>query len=77
MANQKYTDEFKKEAVKMVLESNETNAQIAENLGVKYKTLWNWIKRSMIKPETSNKSIDYKSRYQELISEVDKLKKDL
>ena len=31
----------------------------------------------MIKPETSNKSIDYKSRYQELINEVDKLKKDL
>ena len=77
MSNQKYTAEFKKEAVKMALESKETNAQIAENIGVKYKTLWNWIHNSMMKPDASNKSIDYKSRYQELVSEVDKLKKDL
>jgi len=77
MANQKYTEEFKKEAVKMALESGETNAQIADNIGVKYKTLWNWIQKSMIKPDTSNQSIDYKSRYQELVDEVTKLKKDL
>jgi transposase-like protein len=70
MANQKYTEEFKKEAVKMALESGETNAQIADNIGVKYKTLWNWIQKSMIKPDTSNQSIDYKSRYQELVDEV-------
>ena len=77
MAKQKYTEEFKKEAVKMALESGETNAQIADNIGVKYKTLWNWIQKSMIKPDTSNQSIDYKSRYQELVDEVTKLKKDL
>ena len=70
MAKQKYTEEFKKEAVKMALESGETNAQIADNIGVKYKTLWNWIQKSMIKPDTSNQSIDYKSRYQELVDEV-------
>jgi len=58
MAKQKYTEEFKKEAVKMALESGETNAQIAENIGVKYKTLWNWIQKSMIKPDTSNQSIN-------------------
>jgi len=77
MAKQKYTEEFKKDAVKMALESGETNAQIADNIGVKYKTLWNWIQKSMIKPDTSNQSIDYKSRYQELVDEVTKLKKDL
>jgi transposase-like protein len=77
MAKQKYTEEFKKEDFKMALESGETNDQIADNIGVKYKTPWNWIQKSMIKLDTSNQSIDYKSIYQELVDEVTKLKKDL
>jgi len=77
MSNQKYTEEFRKEAVKMALESDQTNAQIAENLGVKYKTFMNWIHKSMTEPEEASKTIDYKSRYQELVDEVTKLKKDL
>ena len=77
MANQKYTAEFKKEAVKMALESNESRAKIAKNLGVHYKTFSNWIHQEMKKPTSPEKSIDYKSRYQELIDENNKLKKNL
>jgi len=49
MANQKCTEELKKAAVKMVLESSETNAQISENINVKYKTLWSWVQKTLSK----------------------------
>jgi transposase len=61
----------------MALESDETNIKIADNLGVNYKTLTNWIYQSMKKPTADEKSIDYKSRYQELVDENNKLKKNL
>ena len=77
MANQKYTEEFKKEAVKLALESDQGRPQVANNIGVKYKTLCNWIKLSMKDPVKTEKTIDYKSRYQEIITENAQLKKDL
>ena len=78
MANNKYTDEFKKEAVKLSLETDKTNQQLADSLSVKYKTLMNWIHKSMQdKSPESNKAVDYKSRYQELIDKNTKLQKEL
>jgi len=77
MSNQKYTDEFRKAAVKLALESSDSNSIIAGNLGVNYKTFMSWIRNSMKNPDQSNISINYKSRYQELVSENGQLKKDL
>lgn len=78
MANQRYTEEFKKEAVKLALETDKTNQQLADNLGVKYKTLMNWIHKSMQdKTPENNKGVDYKSRYQELVDTNTKLQKEL
>ena len=65
--NAKYTEEFKREAVKMALESPESNVKIAGNLGVKYKTMMNWINKNMSQPPKDVKPVDYKSRYQSLV----------
>ena len=77
MATVNYTEEFKKEAVKLLLESDLPKAKLALNLGVKYSTLMTWYYKSMQKSPAKSNSIDYKSRYQELIDENQKLKKSL
>jgi len=75
--NQKYTKEFRKEAVKLALESDEPKQKIADNLGVKYKTLLTWITQSMKVKDEPNNPVDFKSRYQEMVSENAQLKKEL
>ena len=77
MPNQKYTKEFRKEAVKLALESDEPKQQIADNLGVKYKTFLTWITQSMKVKDEPNKPVDFKSRHQEMVSENAQLKKEL
>ena len=77
MPNQKYTKEFRKEAVKLALESDEPKQKIADNLGVKYKTLLTWITLSMKVIDKPDKPVDFKSRYQELVSENAQLKTEL
>ena len=77
MSNARYSAEFKKEAVKLALESELKNKEIAANLGVKYKTLMNWISVSMQKPDASPKAVDYKSSYQEMSTKYAKLQKEL
>jgi transposase len=75
--NQTYTKEFKKEAVKLALESDVPKQKIADNLGVKYKTLLTWITLSMKVIDKTDKPVDFKSRYQELVSENAQLKTEL
>ncbi len=40
---QKYSPEFREEAVKMVIETSRSIAQVARELGVKEGTLGNWV----------------------------------
>tara|TARA_B100000674_G_C37710946_1_gene855120 strand:- start:643 stop:879 length:237 start_codon:yes stop_codon:yes gene_type:complete len=61
MATVNYTEEFKKEAVKLLLESDLPKAKLASNLGVKYSTLMTWYYKSMQKSPAKSNSIDYKS----------------
>lgn len=77
MPNQTYTKEFRKEAVKLALESDVPKQKIADNLGVKYKTLLTWITLSMKVIDKTDKPVDFKSRYQELVSENAQLKTEL
>ena len=77
MPNQTYTKEFRKEAVKLALESDVPKQKIADNLGVKYKTLLSWITLSMKVIDKTDKPVDFKSRYQELVSENAQLKTEL
>lgn len=70
----KYTYEFKKEAVKLVQSSDKSIRLIADELGMNYKTLSNWVRTSMKSPSKTNKNNHH---YQELLSENNKLKKEL
>ena len=76
MGYQRYTKEFKEEAVKLCLQPDANIREIADNLGVKYNTICNWISKAMSNSPQEIK-IDYKTQYQQLSSENADLKKKL
>lgn len=76
MCYQRYTKDFKDKAVKLCLQPDANRQEIADNLGVKYKTICNWISKAMSNPSKDIK-IDYKTQYQQLSSENADLKKKL
>ena len=43
MSNRKYTKEFKLEAVRLALSSEQSQAQVARDLGINEPSLYNWI----------------------------------
>ncbi len=47
-----FSDEFKLDAVKLVLEHGVTGQQAAKDLGIGYSTLQNWISRYRAKQRT-------------------------
>ena len=77
MTRTRHTGEFKREAVKLALESDETYKVISDNPGINYKTLTYWIRASMASNTDKDKDIYYKSRYQQLINENTELKRKL
>ena len=48
MSNQRYTPEFKEEAVRQVIERGHSVAEVAERLGVSNHSLYNWV--NAVKP---------------------------
>ncbi|MGQ4004699.1 transposase [Francisellaceae bacterium CB300] len=62
------TKEFKNNTVKLCLQTDANRQEIADNLGVKYKTISAWIFKTMSNPPKEVK-IDYKTQYQKLSSE--------
>ena len=52
--NKQYTKEFKESTVQLVLNSNEPVKKIAEDLDIKYNTLYDWLKshKSVKTPQT-------------------------
>ncbi|BCD92244.1 transposase [Francisella halioticida] len=72
----RYTKEFKDEAVKLCLQPDANRREIADNLGVKYKTICSWISKAMSNSQKEIK-IDYKTQYQQLSFENTDLKKKL
>ena len=75
MAKSRHTQEFKNEAVKLFLEKDANRKQIADNLGINYKTLCSWIAQNMSDQPTEK--IDYKTCYQQLVAENTQLKRKL
>jgi transposase len=45
MSGKRYTEEFKIEAVKQVTERNHSMTEVADRLGISYKSLHDWVKR--------------------------------
>lgn len=56
MSGQRYTPEFKEEAVKQVLERGYTTADVAARLGVSQHSVYKWVKAA--KPSSSQLSND-------------------
>ena len=54
MARREYSEEFRRDAVKQVIENGYGVVETAERLGVHYDSLRNWIKKYQ-SPETINK----------------------
>jgi len=75
----KYTSEFRREAVKLAQSSDKPTGQIAAELGIKVKTLYNWVSIAMKDKITPARSASPKSKYsyQELESEIKRLNKEL
>ena len=78
MKNSKYTKEFRDETVQLILNSEKSAMQIAKDLGINDKTIYNWIKvykkeNNITTPidETKNQS---KSSQQELVAELKQLR---
>ncbi len=72
MSNQRYTPEFKEEAVRQILERGHTVPAVAERLGVSAHSLYKWV--NAVKPS------DHESQANELIeakSEVLRLRAQL
>jgi len=44
MSNQRYTPEFKEEAVRQVTQRGHSVAEVSERLGVSSHSLYNWVK---------------------------------
>lgn len=70
----RYTQEFKSEAINMAVNGDLSLSEVASNLGLNYKTLYNWVKGSM--PESSSTQAG-KSKIRELESELRALRRDL
>ena len=70
----RYTQEFKSEAINMAVNGDLSLSEVASNLGLNYKTLYNWVKGSM--PESSSTQAG-KSKIKELESELRALRHDL
>ena len=51
MANQKYTAEFREEAVRQVLDRGYSVREVSENLGVSKHSLYKWVKDVRPTPE--------------------------
>lgn len=74
MRNSKYTKEFRDETVQLVFNSEKTAVQIADDLGINVKTLYNWIKvykkeyniKSTISESKSNKKTSQEDMAEEL-----------
>lgn len=78
MKNSKYTKAFRNETVQLILNSEKSAMQIAKDLGINDKTIYNWIKvykkeNNITTPidETKNQS---KSSQQELLAELKQLR---
>jgi len=68
----KYNTEFKERAVKMVISSDKSTAQIAKDLGIKTTTLYSWVNKikSTEVPGTEQSN-------EQMFDELVRLKKEL
>ena len=71
-SKQEYSKEFKQSAVKLVISSDKSIAQIARELGVKTPTLYSWVNKEK-DDEVTNEEVTKA----ELFDELKRLKQEL
>jgi transposase len=52
MSNQRYSPEFKDEAVRQIIEGGHSTSEVAARLGVSANSLYKWVK--VVQPDTSS-----------------------
>ena len=72
MSNQRYTPEFKDEAVRQILEKGHSVPEVAERLGVSAHSLYKWV--NAVKPDENEAQA---SELLEAKSEILKLRAEL
>ena len=75
-ARRKYTEEYKAEAVELVVNSGRPIAEIARGLGINEGTLGNWVARAKKNGTVKDKPLEVseRARLKELEEEVRRLK---
>ena len=75
-ARKKYTQEYKDEAVELVVSSGRPIAEIARDLGINEGTLGNWVQTAKKSGKVQEKPLDTdeRARLKELEEEVRRLK---
>jgi transposase len=78
MRNSKYTKEFRDETVQLILSSDKSAMQIAKDLGINDKTIYNWIKiyknENNINTPINETKNQKKSSQDELLAELKQLR---
>ena len=75
-ARKKYTQEYKDEAVELVVSSGRPVAEIARDLGINEATLGNWVNKAKQAGKVKDKPLetDERARLKELEEEVRRLR---
>ena len=74
MARREFTAEFKREAVKLAVQSGMTKSQVARDLGIHLNLLRNWIKQFESGKWERNEGVPLKGAQQ---AEIERLRRDL
>ena len=74
MEQKRYTEEFRKEAVDLVLSSDASMREISNNLGLKYNTLHHWVRKTMPKELDT---LSGKDKIKQLEEELKSVRKQL
>ena len=76
MSRPRYTEEFKIEAVKQVVERGHRVAEVAERLGVSGHSLYNWIKRYDKPVEQRQEDVDLQAENRRLKAELKRVSEE-
>ena len=72
----KYSEEYKTSAIKMVLEEGKTAPEVAQNLGIRVSLLYKWIRKHK-GIDSKGKTNDFQEEIKQLKTEIQELKKQL
>jgi transposase len=71
----RYTDEFKRNAVRLVLESDKPIAEVARELGIPYGGLYEWVRKGQGTPRPGHGAPAVEAKTDEQL-EVERLRKE-